>query len=94
MKRKWYLAVLPAVILAGWAAAQPAADPLIEGFRKTEVASVADATEQLYGQRSYMAHDMRPLFKTKFAGPAYTVLLREGGEQGRFCGYPRHAGRD
>lgn len=42
-----------------------------------EVASVADAMEQLYGQRAYMSHDMRPLFKTKFAGPAVTVLLKK-----------------
>jgi regulator of RNase E activity RraA len=33
--------------------------------------------EQLYGQRAYMAHDMRPLFTTKFAGPAVTVLLKK-----------------
>src|SRR5271169_5140715 len=33
--------------------------------------------EQLYGQRNYMAHDMRPLFKSKFAGPAVTVLLKK-----------------
>jgi regulator of RNase E activity RraA len=58
--------------------AQPSGDPLIEGFRGTEVAAVTDATEQLYGQRSYMSHDMRPLFKTKFAGPAVTVLLKKG----------------
>jgi len=57
--------------------AQPSGDPLIEGFRGVEVASVADATEQLYGQRSYMSHDMRPLFKTKFAGPAVTVLMKK-----------------
>ena len=42
-----------------------------------EVASVADAMEQLYGQRAYMSHDMRPLFKTKFAGPAGTVLMKK-----------------
>jgi regulator of RNase E activity RraA len=58
--------------------AQPSGDPLIEGFRMVEVSSVADATEQLYGQRSYMSHDMRPLFKTKFAGPAVTVLMKKG----------------
>jgi regulator of RNase E activity RraA len=57
--------------------AQPSGDPLIEGFRGVEVASVADAMEQLYGQRAYMSHDMRPLFKTKFAGPAVTVLLKK-----------------
>jgi 4-hydroxy-4-methyl-2-oxoglutarate aldolase len=48
---------------------------LIEGFKLVEVASVADAIEQLYGKRAYMYHDMRPLDKAKFAGPAVTVLL-------------------
>lgn len=63
--------------LAGRVATQPSADPLVEGFRLVEVASVADAMEQLYGKRGYMNHDMRPLFTTKFAGPAVTVLLRK-----------------
>jgi 4-hydroxy-4-methyl-2-oxoglutarate aldolase len=58
-------------------AAQASSDPLIEGFRNVEVASVADAMEQLYGQRAYMSHRMRPLFTTKFAGPAVTVLLKK-----------------
>src|SRR5436853_5092615 len=57
--------------------AQPSTDPLIEGFRMVEVASVADAMEQLYGQRSYMSHQMRPLSPAKFAGPAVTVLLKK-----------------
>ena len=77
MSRKYYLAGLPVLVFAGWVMAQPSGDPLIEGFRMVEVSSVADATEQLYGQRSYMSHDMRPLFKTKFAGPAVTVLLKK-----------------
>ncbi|MBI5083101.1 MAG: RraA family protein [Acidobacteria bacterium] len=58
--------------------AQPSGDPLMEGFRLVEVASVADATEQLYGQRSYMSHEMRPVFTTKFAGPAVTVQMEKG----------------
>jgi 4-hydroxy-4-methyl-2-oxoglutarate aldolase len=72
--------ILSLVILAASAwllAQQPSADPLVEGFRSVEVASVSDAMEQLYGQRNYMAHDMRPLSKTKFAGPAVTVLLKK-----------------
>jgi regulator of RNase E activity RraA len=52
-------------------------DPLTEGFRMVEVASVSDAMEQLYGQKSYMSHQMRPLSPTKFAGPAVTVLLKK-----------------
>lgn len=55
----------------------PSGDPMIEGFRNVEVASVADAMEQLYGQKQYMHHEMRPLFTTKFAGPAVTVLMKK-----------------
>src|ERR1019366_6618098 len=77
MKKKLYLAIVPVFALAGWVMAQPSGDPLIEGFRNTEVASVSDAMEQLYGQKAYMSHDMRPLFKTKFAGPAVTVYLKK-----------------
>jgi regulator of RNase E activity RraA len=77
MKRSFWLVPLPAIALAAWALAQPADDPLIEGLRSVEVASVADAMEQLYGQKAYMFHDMRPLAKTKFAGPAVTVLLKK-----------------
>jgi regulator of RNase E activity RraA len=77
MKRAILYSVPAAIALAAWLMAQPSADPLIEGFRTTEVASVSDAMEQLYGQRTYMSHEMRPLSPTKFAGPAVTVLLKK-----------------
>ncbi len=77
MKRTLWLTIPPAIVLAAWALAQPSGDPLIEGLRGVEVASVADAMEQLYGQKAYMYHDMRPLAKTKFAGPAVTVMLKK-----------------
>lgn len=60
--------------LSAWAAE---GDGLVDGFRLVEVASVADAMEQLYGQRAYMSHDMRPLGAAKFAGPAVTILLKK-----------------
>jgi 4-hydroxy-4-methyl-2-oxoglutarate aldolase len=63
--------------VACWLYAQPAADSMIDGYRLVEVASVADAMEQLYGQRAYMSHEMRPVFTTKFAGPAVTVLMKK-----------------
>src|SRR5216684_7803712 len=75
-----YISLLLVVLIAGaavWLYGQPAGDPLSEGFRLVEVASVADAIEQLYGQRAHMSHEMRPLFTTKFAGPAVTVLLKK-----------------
>lgn len=52
-------------------------DSLLEGFRQVEVASVSDAIEQLYGRKLYMHHEMRPVFTTKFVGPAVTVLLKK-----------------
>ena len=42
-----------------------------------EVASVSDALEQLTGKRMYMSHRMHPIFTTKFAGFARTVLLKK-----------------
>ncbi len=77
MTRKWCVAALAVLVLGIWVMAQSAGDPVIEGFRYVEVASVADAMEQLYGQRAYMSHEIRPLFPAKFAGPAVTVLMRK-----------------
>lgn len=65
------------VALAAVEAQTGGGDPLIEGFRNVEVASVSDAIEQLYGQKMYMHHQMRPLFAAKFAGTAVTVLLKK-----------------
>jgi 4-hydroxy-4-methyl-2-oxoglutarate aldolase len=76
MKRTVWTLALAALTATVWLMAQPSGDPLTEGFRMVEVASVADATEQLYGQKSYMSHEMRPVSPTKFAGPAVTVLLK------------------
>ena len=81
MKRTLFAAGMAAIVLSvspmAKLRAQPAADPLIEGFRLVEVASVSDAMEQLYKQRAYMSHEMRALSTTKFAGPAVTVLLKK-----------------
>jgi 4-hydroxy-4-methyl-2-oxoglutarate aldolase len=81
MKRTLWTAALAAFAAAVWmtaqSAGQSAGDPLTEGFRMVEVASVSDAMEQLYGQKNYMSHQMRPLSPTKFAGPAVTVLLKK-----------------
>ena len=52
-------------------------DTLISEYRHVEVASVSDALEQLNGKRMYMSHRMQPLFTTKFAGFARTVLLKK-----------------
>lgn len=52
------------------------ADPLIAGFEKSTVASVADAVDQVVGERGFMSHDMRPRVGGKFVGRARTSLIR------------------
>jgi 4-hydroxy-4-methyl-2-oxoglutarate aldolase len=75
MKRKIFLAAPILALAAALLAAQSSAGP--GGFSAVEVASVADAMEQLYGLRAYMSHEMRSLAPAKFAGPAITVLLKK-----------------
>jgi len=77
MKRALLAAGATAAVAVCWLMAQPAGDPLLQGLREVEVASVADAMEQLYGQQSYMSHEMRPLSAAKFSGPAVTVLMKK-----------------
>jgi regulator of RNase E activity RraA len=62
----------------GAAAQSPSSDAaLLDGFRHVEVASISDALEQLTGKKMYMTHRMRPIFPTRFAGHALTVLLKK-----------------
>ena len=77
MKRAFVSSVVALTAGVAWLIAQPADVSPIDGFRLVEVASVSDAMEQLYGQRAYMSHDMRPLSPVKFAGPAVTVQLKK-----------------
>lgn len=74
------IAALAAIALAAIWVAQARdtrSEDLLDGFRMVEVASVADAMEQLYGTKAYMYHDMRPLAAAKFAGRAVTVMLKK-----------------
>jgi regulator of RNase E activity RraA len=50
---------------------------LLQAYRHVEAASVSDAEEQLLHERHYMSHKMQPIFPTKFAGVALTVLLKK-----------------
>src|ERR1700678_3531854 len=50
---------------------------MVEAYRHVEAASVSDAEEQLLHQKTYLSHRMQPIFPTKFAGTALTVLLRK-----------------
>ena len=57
-------------------AAVASADPLIAGFSRSTVASVADAVDQVVGKRGYLAHDMRPYVAGAFVGRAATALVK------------------
>lgn len=50
---------------------------MLEAYRHVEAASVSDAEEQILHAKHYMAHTMQPIFPTKFAGTALTVLLKK-----------------
>ncbi|MGI4757348.1 MAG: RraA family protein [Janthinobacterium lividum] len=50
---------------------------MLEAYRHVEAASVSDAEEQVLHSKHYMAHTMQPVFPTKFAGTALTVLLKK-----------------
>ena len=74
-------------LTAAWQTAAPrttpartaavSSDPLIEGFRKSTVASVSDAVDQILGERGFMSHDMRPRISGQIVGRAVTALLRQ-----------------
>jgi 4-hydroxy-4-methyl-2-oxoglutarate aldolase len=51
-------------------------DPIVAGFRKTTIASVSDAVDQLTGQRGFLSHDMRPRTEGQIVGRAITALVK------------------
>ncbi len=83
MREKIIFSAAAALILGSlWLVAPSAStaqtgDPLLDAFLQVEVASVADAVEQVLGKRAHMSADIQPLFPTKFAGNAVTVMLKK-----------------
>jgi regulator of RNase E activity RraA len=51
-------------------------DPLIQGFRRTTIASVSDAVDQITGRRGFMDHDMQRQSPGKLVGRATTAVIR------------------
>jgi 4-hydroxy-4-methyl-2-oxoglutarate aldolase len=51
-------------------------DALIKGFKQTTAASVADAVDQVVGERGFMNHDLRPIIPGLVVGRAATALVR------------------
>jgi 4-hydroxy-4-methyl-2-oxoglutarate aldolase len=74
-------AVLVSVFAAGLVWAYQArttapSDPLLAGFRRTTVASVSDAVDQVTGHRGFMDYDMVPQTPGRVVGRATTAVIR------------------
>ena len=69
---------MPAERLKAEVQKKPALQPgqILEVFRKFSTGNLSDAVEEATGQRGAMVHDMKPIFRTKIVGRAYTAVLR------------------
>ncbi len=81
MRQRPYLLAIPLLLLIvlffGLAASsRPPEEPLIAGFRGVTVASVADAVDEVAGQRGYLEHEFRPMVEGVVVGRARTALVR------------------
>ncbi|HVN83052.1 MAG TPA: RraA family protein [Terriglobia bacterium] len=54
----------------------PGPAEIVAELKKASTGNIADAVDEATGQRGFMVHDMKPVFKTKIAGPAATAVLR------------------
>ncbi len=76
--------VLCIAVQGYWQAAAPVArtpeatspDKIISALLRTDSGNIADAVDEATGHRGFMFHDMKPVFRTKIAGPAATAILR------------------
>jgi regulator of RNase E activity RraA len=53
------------------------ADPIVAGFKKSTVASVSDAVDQITGKRGFMDHTMRPRIPGQVVGRARTSYVKK-----------------
>jgi len=49
---------------------------LLEGFRATSTASVADAVDRVVQRPGFMSHEIKPILPGRVVGPAVTMLER------------------
>ena len=49
---------------------------IVQDLLKSDCGNISDAVDEVTGHRGFMHHDMKPVFKTRIAGPAVTVVLR------------------
>jgi len=67
---------VPAATASASSQSQPTRQQIIAEFAKASTGNVADAVDEATGQRGFMFHDMKPIFKAKIIGQASTARLR------------------
>ncbi len=81
-KYRVVLAVVAIALVVGFAAVygrqaeQAEPNKIVQELLKSDCGNISDAVDEVTGHRGFMYHDMRPVFKTRIAGPAVTVVLR------------------
>lgn len=80
-RRTAYFALIPLAAAAAFVGcsappAQVVEDPLIAGFKKSTVASVSDAVDQVVGARGFMSHKIRPAVAGNIVGRARTSIVQ------------------
>jgi regulator of RNase E activity RraA len=66
----------PAASAPASSQSQPTRQQIVAEFTKASTGNVADAVDEATGQRGFMFHDMKPIFKAKIIGQAATARLR------------------
>ena len=63
-------------VVYGRQADVPESNKIVQELLKSDCGNISDAVDEVTGHRGFMFHDMKPVFKTRIAGPAVTVVLR------------------
>lgn len=79
-RRSYWISVLAlSFLVAAFQTARKSAvheDPIIAGYKKTTVASVSDAVDQVIGRRGFLSHEIRPFIPGQIVGRAVTALVK------------------
>jgi regulator of RNase E activity RraA len=57
-------------------AGQLAPEEIMAEFARVSTGNLADAVDEITGARGFMSHDMKPIYKAKFVGRAWTATMR------------------
>lgn len=58
------------------AAAQLTPEQIMAEFARVSTGNLADAVDEITDERGFMSHDMKPIYRAKFVGRAWTATMR------------------